>query len=140
MRWNRPGEGLIAPDVFIPAAEHTSIICDLGQWALRQATAQLAAWAREVPGLDGRVFVAVNISGHHASSPAIVSDVDDALRASGLVELIVVAEGVEVQPTLDTLRELRCDAAQGYLFARPMPAGEAAAWLARASADSLAPA
>jgi diguanylate cyclase (GGDEF)-like protein len=222
MRWNRPGEGLIAPDVFIPAAERTSIICDLGQWALRQATAQLAAWAREVPGLDERVFMAVNISGHHASRPAIVSDVQDALRSSGLAPgrleleltetalrpdrmaatylarsralgvrvaiddfgtgytsigelanlpadvlkidraftasldprhqslvrlmvesahafaLTVVAEGVEDEPTLDTLRELRCDAAQGYLFARPLPAAEAAAWLTRASAESLA--
>ena len=52
-------------------------------------------------------------------------------------ELQVVAEGVEDEPTLEALRALGCDVAQGYLFEKPMPAKQFAAWLERqGSADS----
>lgn len=46
--------------------------------------------------------------------------------------LSVVAEGVESKAILDALGALRCDLAQGYLIAKPMPAGEVAGWLANA--------
>ena len=46
-----------------------------------------------------------------------------------------VAEGVETEAVLDQLRDLGCDAAQGFFLARPGPAAEIAAWLKR-RADS----
>jgi EAL domain-containing protein (putative c-di-GMP-specific phosphodiesterase class I) len=46
--------------------------------------------------------------------------------------LSVVAEGVEDGPTLDVLRELGCDIAQGYHIGRPMPARELESWLSAA--------
>jgi len=46
--------------------------------------------------------------------------------------LSVVAEGVEDAPTLDVLRELGCDVAQGYYIARPMPARDLETWLSAA--------
>ena len=55
-------------------------------------------------------------------------------------DLQVVAEGVEDMPTLDALRALGCDVAQGYLFERPIPAKQFAAWLEqRSSADNTDP-
>ena len=45
--------------------------------------------------------------------------------------LRVVGEGVETQETWDILRATGCDAAQGYLLARPMAAEKLAGWLAR---------
>jgi EAL domain-containing protein (putative c-di-GMP-specific phosphodiesterase class I) len=51
-------------------------------------------------------------------------------------ELQVVAEGVEDELTLEALRALGCDVAQGYLFARPMPAKQFAAWLEQQTADN----
>ena len=45
--------------------------------------------------------------------------------------LQVVAEGVERRRQADALRAARCDELQGYLFARPMPADDVAAWIAR---------
>ena len=41
MRWDRPGHGLVAPASFIPAAEASTLICDLGRWALLEAAIQL---------------------------------------------------------------------------------------------------
>ena len=51
MRWERPGHGMVAPDGFIPAAEASSLICDLGRWALHQAarTAGVVAACRAGP-------------------------------------------------------------------------------------------
>jgi diguanylate cyclase (GGDEF)-like protein len=45
------------------------------------------------------------------------------------LDLVVVGECVEDEATADLLRDLGCDQAQGYVFARPMPAGELATWL-----------
>jgi EAL domain-containing protein (putative c-di-GMP-specific phosphodiesterase class I) len=84
MRWNRPGHGLVPPNDFIPAAEATPLIVDLGRWALREAACQLATWARDGLDPDGLMRVAVNISGRHINSPAIVTDVQAALDAAGI--------------------------------------------------------
>jgi diguanylate cyclase (GGDEF)-like protein len=50
--------------------------------------------------------------------------------------LRVVAEGVEDEATLRHLESLHCDTSQGYLHARPLPAGELEQWLARTGAES----
>jgi diguanylate cyclase (GGDEF)-like protein len=54
--------------------------------------------------------------------------------------LRTVAEGVEQDRQHEALRGLGCELAQGYLFARPMPADDLVAWLAQRSAEALAPA
>jgi EAL domain-containing protein (putative c-di-GMP-specific phosphodiesterase class I) len=83
-RWNRPGHGMIAPDDFIPAAEASSLICDLGRWALLEACRQLARWSAEGLDPDRRLRVAVNISTRHVATPAIVDDVEAALAETGI--------------------------------------------------------
>jgi diguanylate cyclase (GGDEF)-like protein len=62
-----------------------------------------------------------------AGYAAIVRSAIDMGHSLGLK---VVAEGIETQSIADRLRELRCDIGQGYLYARPMPAQEFAAWVA----------
>lgn len=58
IRWHHPHKGWIAPDAFIPIAEETGQILELGRWVLESACQQLASWQQQ--GLDIRV--AVNIS------------------------------------------------------------------------------
>jgi diguanylate cyclase (GGDEF)-like protein len=94
IRWQRPGHGLLLPDTFIPAAERSTLICDIGRWVLGQATQQLARWRSADPD-SGDVTVAVNISGRHLSSPGIIGDVEAALRDSGLPASALVVEITE---------------------------------------------
>lgn len=59
-RWTHPKLGPISPGVFIPIAESSNLIFELGEWALRTACAQIRTWEKQ--GLDGFV-VSVNMSG-----------------------------------------------------------------------------
>jgi PAS domain S-box-containing protein/diguanylate cyclase (GGDEF)-like protein len=59
LRWRNPERGLVSPGVFIGLAEESGLILPIGEWALRQACAQLRAWQLE--GLDP-VPVSVNLS------------------------------------------------------------------------------
>jgi diguanylate cyclase (GGDEF)-like protein/PAS domain S-box-containing protein len=223
MRWNRPGYERVAPDDFIPIAETSSLICDLGRWALREACGQLATWTQQ--GLDpaGELRIAVNVSARHVATPQFVDDIQTALATAGIApdrlelevtettplddalsnthlaqlralgiciaiddfgtgytsigqlpslpadtlkidrsfiasadprqrrlvpliieaahtfDLRVVAEGIEDADTLQALRNLGCDTAQGYLIARPTPATGVAAWLAEWRANPFPP-
>jgi diguanylate cyclase (GGDEF)-like protein/PAS domain S-box-containing protein len=119
MRWERPGQGLVPPDSFIPAAEASSLICDLGRWALREAAEQLAAWQRAGLDLDDTLRVAVNISARHAASPELLDDVRCAVEGAGIparqleIELTETALqlGSAISPQLAMLRELGAEVA-----------------------------
>jgi EAL domain-containing protein (putative c-di-GMP-specific phosphodiesterase class I)/anti-sigma regulatory factor (Ser/Thr protein kinase) len=82
-------------------------------------------WLRIFPVAEvkiDRTFVA-NLSGE---GRAFVAGV---VRLAGDLSMSVVAEGVETGDVLDALHELGCQAGQGWLFARPMPATEVEGWL-----------
>jgi len=59
IRWQPPGEALVAPVAFIPLLEETGLIAPVGEWVLRAACAQLAEWRRD--GLEP-VPIAINLS------------------------------------------------------------------------------
>ena len=59
LRWQHATRGWIAPDIFIPVAEETGLIAELGDWVIREACKQLNRWAGE--GL-GYLSIAVNVS------------------------------------------------------------------------------
>ena len=69
-----------------------------------------------------RMFTAV-------TDPRQQSLVSLMIEAAHAFDLIVVAEGIEEDDTRQQLRELECDAGQGYLIARPMPAHQVTRWL-----------
>jgi EAL domain-containing protein (putative c-di-GMP-specific phosphodiesterase class I) len=93
IRWNRPGHGLVPPAEFIPAAEESRLINDIGRWTLREAAAQLARWDAELGRHD--LTVAVNISGRHLVSEELVADVRTALDAAGIAAHRLVVEVTE---------------------------------------------
>ncbi|GAA3808886.1 putative bifunctional diguanylate cyclase/phosphodiesterase [Cellulomonas soli] len=94
-RWERHGHGMVPPSGFIPVAEQSTLICDLGRWCLRTAAVQAATWLRERPAGAPELRVAVNISGRHLSTPEIVPDVEHALAVAGLPARLLVLEITE---------------------------------------------
>jgi len=77
IRWNSPTRGWISPAEFIPLAEETGLILSVGEWVLRTACAQAAAWSRPMN-------VAVNLSPLQFKSQNLVQLVLSALANSGL--------------------------------------------------------
>lgn len=81
IRWNHPTRGPLGPGDFIPLAEESGLIVDLGGWVLRAATAQLAAWQQD--WRDER-YVSVNVAAAQFTTETLVGQVQEALHASGL--------------------------------------------------------
>jgi diguanylate cyclase (GGDEF)-like protein len=212
VRWAHPTRGVVAPLDFIPLAESTGLIVQLGTWVLQQSCTQAAAWheighrlkinvnvsprqleradfpatvARvlEETGLDptalvleitesalmedaeaaaGRlqglkalgVQVAIDDFGTGYSSLAylrqlpvdlikidrsFLTDVGHCPEAAALLHSLIqlgknlglgtVAEGIEEPEQAAYLLDQQCDSGQGFLFARPMPAGDAERFL-----------
>jgi diguanylate cyclase (GGDEF)-like protein/PAS domain S-box-containing protein len=213
LRWHSPELGIVPPSDFIPLAEDTGQIIEIGAWVLQQACAQNKAWQQA-----GLLYlpVAVNVSARQLATGSLPATVRATLAASGLapecleieltesimmqdaeavqaqlaelaqmgvsvslddfgtgysslgylsrftldklkidqtfvrnitceprsaaiaqatialahgLDLVVVAEGVETPGQLSYLRSIGCDKIQGYLFSKPLAAGEFAALL-----------
>ena len=77
MRWEHPERGPIGPAAFISVAEESSLIIQLGEWALRRACEDAMQW-------PASVRVAVNVSAVQFASPGFATVVTNALAASGL--------------------------------------------------------
>ena len=108
MRWQHPTWGAVPPGEFVPLAEESTLVVELGRWALHTAVAQVAALGR--PDLS----VAVNVAARHVRSGQLLADVRDALAASGLpgdrlvLELTesVLLDATHVTDDLEALRRL----------------------------------
>jgi diguanylate cyclase (GGDEF)-like protein len=76
-RWRHPVKGLVPPAIFIPVAEDTGLIVQLGEWALKEACRKAAEWPNDIK-------VAVNLSPIQFSAPNLVDVIECALRETGL--------------------------------------------------------
>ncbi|NML92904.1 EAL domain-containing protein [Novosphingobium olei] len=210
MRWPHKEHGMVSPTVFIPIAEESGLIVQLGEWALREACRQAAQWPDDIS-------VAVNISPRQLVADGLATCVTQTLAQTGLpaarleleitesvfignvektlkilhslqalgvrvalddfgtgysslsylrsfpfnkikidqsfvralgegdsaraivraittladaLDMETLAEGVETQEWLDTLRSEGCDMIQGYLISRPVPGRDVARLLA----------
>jgi diguanylate cyclase (GGDEF)-like protein/PAS domain S-box-containing protein len=81
LRWRHPEQGIIYPNQFVPQLEELGLMVDVGNWVLRTACRQNAAWQKE--GLRP-VRVMVNLSSTQFYRGNIVSNVKRALSESGL--------------------------------------------------------
>ena len=97
LRWNHPEHGQVSPVEFIPIAEDSGLIVQLGRWVLERACGQVAAWERAgAPAL----MIAVNMSARQLREPCFIDDVTRALARSGLAP-----ERLELELTESVLME-----------------------------------
>ena len=79
VRWIHPQRGIIPPDQFIPIAEESSLILDIGHWVLETACRQLAVWGNDEQKCN--LELAVNVSARQFKSRGFVDDVAAVIKA-----------------------------------------------------------
>jgi diguanylate cyclase (GGDEF)-like protein len=108
LRWRHPSRGMVAPAEFIPVAEETGLIDQLGEWVLSTACAEAATWPDDIK-------IAVNVSPVQFRSQAFALKVAAALAASGLAahrleleitEAVLIRDDEAALAMLNQLREL----------------------------------
>lgn len=78
MRWKHPVRGFVPPSEFIPVAESTNLIIELGEWAIQEAARSIAAW-------PSHISVAVNVSPiQFAQGDRLIEVVQSALSSAGI--------------------------------------------------------
>ncbi|WP_019921308.1 EAL domain-containing protein [Duganella zoogloeoides] len=111
LRWQSATLGHVGPDRFIPVAEDSGLVIDLGAWVLAEACRQLGAWRDQLPHLA----VSINVSARQLLDPAFLLLVEQALAAHGLApqrleleltERVLIGNGEQVRAALGRLREL----------------------------------
>ncbi len=110
LRWIHPERGFISPADFIPIAEKTGLIIEIGNWVLYQACAQVAQWREE---RQQDIRIAVNVSAIQFGEGDLVQHVIDTLQKTGLpsnqLELEITESALinDMEATRDTLLQLR---------------------------------
>jgi diguanylate cyclase (GGDEF)-like protein len=108
LRWRHPERGMVSPAEFIPVAEDTGLIGEIGEWVLKQACTEAASW-------PGHIHIAVNVSPVQFRSRTLALKVAAALAESGLVpgrlelevtETVLIRDDEEALTILQQLREL----------------------------------
>ena len=77
IRWNHPEQGYLSPAKFIPIAEESGLIAQIGEWVLRTACHDLARWPESIR-------IAVNVSALQFASPALPAIVTSAIASAGI--------------------------------------------------------
>ena len=82
LRWSHRSRGVISPNEFIPLAEETGLIYDLGQWVLGKACKQIATWNKSKKKED-QLEISINLSSRQFSDPNLVEGIVENIEKSG---------------------------------------------------------
>ena len=111
-RWRHPDRGLLGPDQFLPMAEETGLIGDVGGAVLRQSLVQLGQWRHNTQRFSD-LSLSVNLSARQLTSKTLVDEVSNALAEAGVsagalwLEITETALMADVKAATVALRELR---------------------------------
>jgi diguanylate cyclase (GGDEF)-like protein/PAS domain S-box-containing protein len=84
VRWDHPERGILLPGEFMPLAETTGLIVEIGWWVLREACRQLRSWQLEYPSAAFRLTMSVNLSAKQFVQPNLVQKIDMILEETAL--------------------------------------------------------
>ena len=111
LRWRHPSRGWVLPAVFIPFAERSGQIVEIGRWVLEQALHDHHRWRTQRKDIS----IAVNVSAHQLMSARFVDDVAALLRATGadpecltleVTESVFVRDSERARIVLDRLKNV----------------------------------
>ncbi|WP_162908157.1 putative bifunctional diguanylate cyclase/phosphodiesterase [Allorhizocola rhizosphaerae] len=114
IRWLHPERGMVLPTSFIPVAEESGLIIDIGRWVIHAALRQLAQW-REAGTVDHGFSMSINVSARQLHDPRLPADLGAALaqyRVPPSVVTVELTESVMIDATsgadqvMNNLREL----------------------------------
>jgi diguanylate cyclase (GGDEF)-like protein/PAS domain S-box-containing protein len=110
VRWQHPERGLVPPNDFIPVAEETGLIVQIGSWVLHEACRRMRRWHDEAPERE-KLTLSVNVSSRQLFDPSFLLELEHALAESELDPRTLILEITE---------SIFLDAAQdiGALFER----------------------
>lgn len=118
LRWNHPHHGPVSPAQFIPIAENSELIVELGRWVLGAACTQLHEWAK-LPHM-AQLCMSVNVSARQFARPDFVDQVCMALAQSGAradLLLLELTESVVLDDVADTVYKMQSLRRLGVRFA-----------------------
>ena len=119
VRWRHPERGLLAPDTFIPIAEETGLICELGRQVLVEACTQARRWQLLRPQ-DPPLSVSVNLSPRQLQADDLIAHIAEALAVSGLdpsTLVLEITEGAMMHETDASIARLEALKALGVKLA-----------------------
>jgi diguanylate cyclase (GGDEF)-like protein/PAS domain S-box-containing protein len=114
VRWNHPVIGLINPTEFIPLAEETGLIIQLGEWVIEEACRQLSIWQKQFPS-EQPLTISVNISSKQLS-PGLLEHIKRVLEETGvapesfiveITESMIMENAETVAPLLLRLKDMK---------------------------------
>ncbi len=108
LRWQHPDWGLVSPGEFIPVAESSNLILEIGEWVLQEALSQSARWAERFPDRDP-IMVAVNISAKQFTLEDFDGRIEKLLRSTGAAPAHVcleITESVLLDDADETIEKL----------------------------------
>jgi diguanylate cyclase (GGDEF)-like protein/PAS domain S-box-containing protein len=112
VRWQHPERGFISPMDFIPVAEETGMIIQLGEWVMREACRQMQRWQKRFP-VEPPLFISINLSSKQFSQNTLISTFATILEETGVKPQTVKLEITEsvvmenIDTATDMLRQLR---------------------------------
>ena len=110
IRWCHPEHGYISPAKFVPLAEDTGLIVEIGQWVMQTACAQTRRWQEMGLGLK---YVSVNLSSVQFNQPNLIDSIKDILASTGLMpchlelEVTETALMQDAESAIATLGEMK---------------------------------
>ncbi|MEL7023029.1 MAG: EAL domain-containing protein [Pseudomonadota bacterium] len=114
VRWQHPKRGIVPPGEFIPLAEDTGIIKDIGMWVTRAAASKIREWIDA--GIEP-VPIAINLSGVEVAEAAPARALAQIARATGieprwldveLTETLIMQDAESTKATLEAIKDLGC--------------------------------
>lgn len=113
IRWNSEVLGRVSPETFIPIAEESELIFEIGRWVLYRACNDMSSWLSNLPEHMQHATISVNVSPRQLQSPEILKDIENALSESMLPPKNLVIEVTEnaiitdTKGALETLNKLK---------------------------------